>query len=50
MFDLEKDPQELDNLAGTPGAAEVEADMHKRLLSMIIRLQERPDTSGKSED
>jgi hypothetical protein len=36
VYDLVKDPNELDNLAGRPEAAEVEADLKARLQEWMI--------------
>jgi len=41
LFDLENDPNEQNNLIGTPGADAVEAEMRERLLRRLLATQVR---------
>ena len=45
LYDLEKDPQEWDNLVGKPGTDEIVADMRRLLRDWERRT--RPDLRGK---
>jgi len=47
LFDLRQDPRELINLAGTPGCAEIEAQLRQRLLQWLVETEERPASNAE---
>ena len=48
LYDLEKDPQELENLYGTPDYAEVQEQMHTRLEELRVQYQDASDSLNQA--
>ncbi len=48
LYDLEKDPQELDNVYGTPDYAEVQEQLHIRLEELRVQYQDASDSLNQA--
>ena len=48
LFNLEDDPRELKNLSGAADVAELERDLHNRLLDWMIETEARPNSSARA--